>query len=50
LIPSNDIVAGYTNDMPSFQGHVSEEDLLKLIAYIRSLSDTTPQQEGAEAK
>src|SRR6185437_5931421 len=50
LLPAKDIVAGYTNDMPSFQGHLNEEDVMKLIAYIRSLSDTTPQQEGAEAK
>lgn len=44
LLPAKDIVAGYTNDMPSFQGHVSEEDLLKLIAYIRSIGNATPQQ------
>jgi len=50
LLPAKDIVAGYTNDMPSFQGHLSEDDLLKLVAYIKSISDTTPQKEAAEEK
>jgi cytochrome c oxidase subunit 2 len=50
LLPAKDIVAGYTNDMPSFQGHLSEEDLLKVIAYLKSISDTTPAQETEEAK
>jgi len=50
LLPAKDIVAGYTNDMPSFQGHISEDDLMKLIAYIRSISDTTPQKEAEETK
>ena len=48
LLPAKDIVAGYTNDMPSFQGHLSEDDLLKLIAYIKSISDTTPQMKAVE--
>lgn len=50
LFPAKNIPAGYTNDMPSFEGHISEDDLLKLIAYIRSLSNTTPQKEAAEEK
>jgi cytochrome c oxidase subunit 2 len=37
LLPAKQIVAGYTNDMPSFAGKVSEEELLELIAYIKSL-------------
>lgn len=48
LLPAKDIAAGYPNDMPSFQGHVSEDDLVELIAYIKSLSDTTPQKEKDE--
>ena len=36
--PSAKIVAGYQNMMPSFQGLVTEEDLLKLIEYVKSLS------------
>lgn len=48
LLPAKDIVAGYTNAMPSYQGRLSEDDLLELIAYIRSISDTTPQKEAAK--
>lgn len=50
LLPAKDIVAGYTNDMPSFQGHISEDNLVKLIAYIKSISDTTPEQEKEQMK
>jgi cytochrome c oxidase subunit 2 len=42
LLPAKDISAGYTNLMPSFQGRVSEDELLELVAYIRSLA-TEPQ-------
>ncbi len=37
LLPRKDIAAGYPPIMPSFQGQVTEEDLLKLIAYIKSI-------------
>ena len=50
LLPAKDITAGYTNDMPSFQGHISEEELVEVIAYLRSLSGTTPGKEANEAK
>ena len=39
LLPASQIAAGYTNAMPSFQGHISEEQLLQLIAYIKSLAN-----------
>lgn len=42
LFPAKQIVGGYTNDMPSFQGHVSEEQLLELIAYIKSIGSQSP--------
>ena len=42
LFPAKQIVGGYTNDMPSFQGRVSEEDLLQLIAYLKSLATVPP--------
>lgn len=42
LQPARQIPAGYANDMPSFQGRVSEQDILALTAYIRSLADTSP--------
>ena len=38
LMPAQDIVAGYDNRMPSFSGVVSEGDLFRLVAYIKSLS------------
>ncbi len=38
LMPSSQIVASYAPVMPSFSGVVGEEDLIKLIAYIKSLS------------
>jgi cytochrome c oxidase subunit II len=45
LFPAKQIVAGYTNDMPSFQGRVSEEELLQLAAYIKSLANKAPLTE-----
>jgi cytochrome c oxidase subunit 2 len=38
LFPARQITAGYTNLMPSFQGRVSEEELLELVSYIKSLN------------
>jgi cytochrome c oxidase subunit 2 len=37
LQPNAKIVAGYQPLMPTFQGQISEEGLLQIIAYIRSL-------------
>lgn len=45
LLPASQIVAGYSNAMPTFQGHVSEEQVLDLIAYIRSLANKKPPEE-----
>ncbi len=44
LFPGKQIVAGYTNDMPSFSGKVSEEELLDLIAYIKNLGSQSPSE------
>ncbi len=38
LIPETQRVAGYPPAMPSFQGQLSEEDLVRILAYIKSLS------------
>jgi cytochrome c oxidase subunit 2 len=38
LQPRSEIVAGYGPIMPSFSGQIGEEDLMKLIAYLESLS------------
>jgi cytochrome c oxidase subunit 2 len=42
LTPGAKIVSGFKNIMPSFQGVVSEEQLLSLVAYVKSMQ--TPQQ------
>jgi cytochrome c oxidase subunit 2 len=39
LLPKRDIVAGYAAIMPSFKGQVSDADIEKLIAYIKSLAN-----------
>jgi cytochrome c oxidase subunit 2 len=41
LTPQAKIVSGFTPIMPTFQGLVTEEQLLQLIAYVKSLTDTT---------
>ena len=43
LLPQKDVVAGYEPIMPSFSGSVHEDELIKLIAYLRSLSAGGPQ-------
>ena len=45
--PSAKIVAGYTPIMPTFQGQLSEEQILQLTAYIKSLAK--PEAEGRKA-
>ena len=42
--PQAKIVAGFTGIMPTFQGQVSEDQLLQLIAFIKSLQIVNPQQ------
>lgn len=41
LNPSGQVVEGYQPIMPTFKGQVSEEQLVSLIAYIKSLSGDT---------
>ncbi len=38
LLPKSQVVAGYAPIMPSFAGQIGDDDLLKLVAYIQSLS------------
>jgi cytochrome c oxidase subunit 2 len=49
--PQAKVVAGYQPIMPTFQGLVTEEQLLQLIAYVRSLSQPgqAPQGSGGAA-
>jgi len=46
--PGNRIVFGYQPIMPTFQGQISEEGLLQLLAYIKSL-EAKPAAAGAAA-
>jgi cytochrome c oxidase subunit 2 len=42
LLPQKHIVAGYAPVMPPYQGRVSEEEILQLMAYIKSLGGEFP--------
>lgn len=45
LLPQKQVVAGFEPIMPSFEGQISEADILKIIAYIKSLStEATDEQ------
>jgi cytochrome c oxidase subunit II len=44
LLPQSQIAAGYEPLMPTFAGRVSEEELLELIAYIKSLGARQPER------
>lgn len=37
LLPKSEIVAGFKPIMPSFQGQIAEQDLVKIVEYIKSL-------------
>lgn len=47
LNPQAKIVAGFTPIMPTFQGQVTEDQLLQLIAFIKSLPGGTGSTPGA---
>lgn len=38
LLPQKEVVAGYAPVMPTFQGQLSDEELMQLIAYIKALT------------
>ena len=42
LLPSSQIVAGYQPLMPTYEGHVTEGELLELIAYLKSIGGSAP--------
>src|SRR5690606_37655649 len=50
LDPKEDIVAGYQPIMPTYRGQLTEEEIIQLIAFIRSLrtGDTPPRVERTE--
>ena len=47
LNPSAKTVAGFGPDMPSFEGRLSEDQLLQLLAYIKSLGSARPSSRPA---
>jgi cytochrome c oxidase subunit II len=49
LVPNAKIVAGYVPVMPSFQGLVTEDQILALTAYIKSLKNEPPPGKKAVA-
>jgi cytochrome c oxidase subunit 2 len=48
LSPTAKIVAGYNPIMPPFQGQLSEEQILDLMAYIRSLGGSPGKEQGKQ--
>jgi cytochrome c oxidase subunit 2 len=42
LNPGAEVAAGFKPIMPSYQGQISEENLMALVAYVKSLAQ--PQQ------
>jgi cytochrome c oxidase subunit 2 len=47
LNPNAKIVAKYQPLMPSFQGQLTEEQLLGLMSYVKSLQSQSPPEAGA---
>ena len=45
LLPQKDIVAGYAPIMPSYQGVATEDDIIRLIAYLKSPKVVEPRRE-----
>jgi cytochrome c oxidase subunit 2 len=50
VLPQAKVVNGFQPIMPTFQGLVSEEQLLQLIAYVRSLGEAAPGTAGPAAQ
>ncbi len=44
LLPKGEVVAGYEPIMPSYKDQISEPDLLKIIAYIKSIANRETSQ------
>ncbi len=51
LLPDKQVVAGFAPIMPSFEGQLSEEEILELVAYIKSTTATAhqPPSVGSES-
>jgi cytochrome c oxidase subunit 2 len=42
LQPASQTVAGYQPVMPAYQGKITEEQLMQVIAYIKSIAKSEP--------
>ena len=42
LLPRKEITAGYAPIMPSFQGQITQDALLEIIEYVKSLKTAQP--------
>jgi cytochrome c oxidase subunit 2 len=49
LNPTAKVAAGYQPIMPTFQGQVSEDDLIRLLAYVRSMPAPGSQAQPVES-
>lgn len=45
LQPAKQITAGYDNIMPSFSWHLTEEEIMQLIAYLKAIGKQEPQSQ-----
>ena len=50
LQPAKQITAGYDNIMPSFAGHLSEEEIMQLIAYVKAIGQQEPPPQMISAR
>ncbi len=50
LRPASAITAGYENLMPSYEGQMSEGEIMQIISYLKSLSDTSPSGAKGDPK
>ena len=46
LLPGKEIARGYQNIMPSYTGQLSEEEIMQLIAYLKSIGNQNPPGES----
>jgi cytochrome c oxidase subunit 2 len=46
LLPGKEIAKGYQNIMPSYAGQLGEEEIMQLIAYLKSIGNQNPSNES----
>jgi len=48
VLPEREVASGYKPIMPTFKGKLTEEEVLKLVAYIRSLGNQDTRSSGVQ--